>query len=64
VNNLKQLREQKQMSQADVGNAVGVSAQAVGKWERGEGFPQWIIAPKLAKLYDCTIDALFADVSA
>lgn len=61
MNNLKSLREQNKMSQSEVGSAVGVSAQAVGKWERGEGCPQWTMAPKLARLFGCSIDDLFAD---
>lgn len=59
MNNLKCLREKKGMSQAEVATAVGVTPQAVGKWERGESDPQWAQAPKLAALFGCTVDALF-----
>lgn len=64
MTNLRRLREEKDMSQAVVAKAVGVTPQAVGKWERGEGYPKWTMAPKLAKLFCCTIDELYAEHSA
>lgn len=64
MNNLRRLRESKSMSQIAVAHAVGVTPQAVGKWERDEGYPKWTMAPKLAKLFCCTIDELYAEHSA
>lgn len=37
--NLKKLRKQKKLSQADLGTLVGVSNRAVSKWENGEAMP-------------------------
>ena len=37
--NLIRLRKIKQMTQEDIAEAVGVSSQAVAKWERGETIP-------------------------
>lgn len=59
MSKLKSLREAKSLSQADVAVAVGVSPQAVSKWEREESDPQWAFAPKLAELFGCSIDELF-----
>lgn len=52
-------RERAGLSQAALAQKVGVSQQAVGKWERGESAPQWGMAPKLAELFGCTIDELY-----
>lgn len=52
-------REKAGLSQAALAQKVGVSQQAVGKWERGESSPQWGMAPKLAELFGCTIDELY-----
>ncbi len=59
MNNLKFLREARGISQARLAGMVGVTQQAVGKWERGESDPQWELAPKLADALHCTIDQLF-----
>ena len=59
MNNIKLLRQEKELSQGDVACAVGVTPQAVSKWERGESDPQWEQAPKLADLFGCTIDELY-----
>lgn len=59
MNNLKFLRETRGISQAKLAGMVGVTQQAVGKWERGESSPQWELAPKIAAALNCTIDQLF-----
>lgn len=38
---------------------MGVSYQAVGKWERGESFPVAAQLPALAKALQCSIDDLY-----
>lgn len=38
-NTIKRLREAKQMTQADLAMALGVSDKAVSKWETGKGYP-------------------------
>ncbi len=50
------LRNNKNMTQADLGERVGVSFQAVSKWERGETLPDVSILPNLADALETTID--------
>jgi len=50
------LRTNKNMTQADLGERIGVSFQAVSKWERGETLPDISILPNLADVLDTTID--------
>lgn len=59
MKHLKMLRERRKMSAAKLAAEMGVSQQAVSKWERGEAMPRAEILPKLADLLDCTVDALY-----
>lgn len=59
MKHLKVLRERRKMSAAKLAAEMGVSQQAVSKWERGEAMPRAEILPKLADLLDCTVDALY-----
>lgn len=56
---LRVLREAASISTATLATEMGVSQQAVGKWERGEAMPRADLLPKLADVLGCTIDALF-----
>lgn len=58
---LKELREQKGLSQMDLARAVDVTQQAVAKWEVGEAFPRADKLPQLTGILGCTIDDLFQD---
>lgn len=40
---------------------MGVSQQAVGKWEQGKAVPRTSLLPKLARLCGCTVDELLDD---
>lgn len=52
------LRKERGLTQEQLGKMVGVSSQAVGKWERG-GAPDVELLPILAGQLGVTIDALF-----
>lgn len=49
------LRKKKGYTQADLGNLLNVSAQAVSKWERGEAFPDFDTFSRIAKLFGVSI---------
>ena len=55
---LLELRRGQGLSQEDVAEQLGVSRQAVAKWESGETVPDILNCEKLAKLYDVTLDEL------
>ena len=57
--NLKGKRMEKGLTQEEIAKSLGVSQQAVAKWEMGEAKPQADKLPALAKLLGCTIDDLF-----
>ena len=56
---IKAYRNEKNISLKEFGNLIGVSAQAVCKWEQNTCYPDIIFLPHLAKILDCKIDDLF-----
>ena len=56
--NLVRLRKINQMTQEDIAEAVGVSRQAVAKWESGETIPDIEKCKLLAELFGVSLDDL------
>lgn len=56
--NLLLLRKQNRLTQEQVAEAVGVSRQALSKWETGESAPDLDNCVALANFYDVTLDDL------
>ena len=56
--NLVQLRKLKQMTQEDVAEKIGVTRQAVAKWEAGETIPDLDKCRLLAELFEVSLDEL------
>ncbi len=50
------LRKSKGLTQSELGERVGVSFQAVSKWERAETMPDITVLPDLAKVLETSID--------
>ena len=61
-NKLKIYRKQGNFTQEDLAGKLGVSRQAVAKWERGETLPDIESCIKLADLYGITVDMLVRDM--
>ena len=49
-------RKRKGLTQNELGERIGVTPQAVSKWERGEMLPDTAILPDLADVLETTID--------
>lgn len=58
TNNFRLFRKEIGYTQEQLAERLGVSRQAVAKWESGETLPDIGICAKLAQLYGTTIDAL------
>lgn len=53
---ISELRKEKGITQSELGERVGVTFQAVSKWERGETLPDISVLPDLAKVLESSID--------
>ena len=57
---IAELRKNKCLTQNDLGERLGVSFQAVSKWERGETLPDTAILPDLANVLETTVDYILS----
>ena len=55
---ISDLRRAKGLTQAELGERLGVTYQAVSKWERAETLPDTAILPELAEVLETTVDNL------
>ena len=56
--NIKQLREQRGMTQEELANRLGVKYPAVSKWERGMAYPSMNTVIKMAELFKVSLDVV------
>ena len=57
------LRKQKPMTQEELAEKMGVSSQAVSKWENDVSCPDIQLLPRLARLLGVTVDELLSGKS-
>lgn len=62
-NNLKLFRKKFGLTQEQIAERLGVSRQAVAKWERGDSLPDIDNIIALADLYEVTIDSLVRNMT-
>jgi putative transcriptional regulator len=58
-NKLKVLRAERDMTQADLANALGVSRQTINAIEKGKFDPSLPLAFKMSKLFQLSIEVIF-----
>lgn len=58
-NQIKTLRKQKGITQEQLGSSLGISTQAVSKWENNIALPDITLIPSLANFFNVSIDELF-----
>ena len=56
--NLKKYRIAKGLTQEEVAAFLGITAQSVSKWERGESYPDITFLPALANIFETSVDLL------
>lgn len=59
TNKVKQYREEKTISQTELGKLCGVSRQTISSIERGDYHPSIVVALKLSKIFDTTVEEIF-----
>lgn len=57
---IAELRKNKNLKQDELAEALGVSPQAVSKWENDLSCPDIMLLPKLAKLLGTSVDELLS----
>ena len=63
MNNIKILRTERNLSQAELANKVHVTQTAVSQWEKGKTNPDMQTANALASLFNVSVDYLFGRIS-
>nr|WP_305888874.1 helix-turn-helix transcriptional regulator [Parvularcula maris] len=58
---MRERREEKGLTQKDLGERVGVSRQAINALETGKHKPSLDLAYRLAAVFDCETEALFSN---
>ena len=58
---IAKLRKEKSVTQEELASKVGVSSQAVSKWENG-GMPDAELLPRIADFFEVSIDTLFGRI--
>ena len=59
--NLKALRQEKNISQEQLADMLNISRQAVSKWEQDGGYPETEKLIQIAQKLDVSLDALLLD---
>ncbi len=56
--NLKKLRQKRELTQEQLADILGVSGQAVSRWEKGATYPDITLLPAIAGYFEVSIDEL------
>ena len=59
-NNIRQLRRRDKKTQEQLAEALGVTSQAVSRWESGGSYPDMNLIPAIASFFRVSIDELFS----
>lgn len=57
---LKSYRCERSITQRQLADVLGISPQAISKWERDECCPDIALLPVIADAIGCTVDDFFA----
>ena len=58
--NILKYRKKSGLSQEELANKLGVTFQAVSKWENAKAVPDITFLPIMADIFECSIDDLFS----
>ena len=55
---IQTLRKSAGLTQGELAERLGITAQSVSNWERGESLPDTVLLPELALILETSVDAL------
>ena len=58
--NIQKYRKKRGLTQEELAEKLGVTFQAVSKWENAKSAPDIFFLPKMAELFGCHIDEMFS----
>lgn len=58
---LRKYRRERDLTQEELAQAIGISPQSVSKWERNDGYPDITLLPRIANYFGVTIDTLLGN---
>ena len=58
--NLQEFRKKRGLTQEELAKKLGVTFQAVSKWENAKAAPDIFLLPMIAEIFNCNIDQLFS----
>ena len=61
-NQILLLRKRNGFTQEELAEKLGISAQAISKWENGHAMPETALLPLLAKLFNSSIDSILMPI--
>lgn len=59
--NVKKLREERDITQQQLADALGIAFQSISKWECNTTIPDVAMLPEIAEYFEVTIDSLFCE---
>ena len=60
ADNISKYRKKSGLSQVELAEKLGLTYQAISKWETAKSAPDISLLPMMAELFECSIDDLFS----
>ncbi len=60
ADNIQKLRKKCGLTQEELAGKLGVTFQAVSKWENAKSAPDILLLPQMAEIFGCSIDEIFS----